>query len=81
MHARGAELTEARAALIAYLATLLAIVVMTLAAALIVILADLGDQQALAQVIAALAFISASVTGLIGVIGAVRPRAQAGPGQ
>lgn len=58
--------------LLAYLATLSAIVVMTIAAALICIVVD--AEKHLAQIIAALGFIGAAVTGLIGVIGTFRPR-------
>jgi multisubunit Na+/H+ antiporter MnhC subunit len=56
----------------AYMATLGAIVVMTLAAALICIFVD-ADKH-LAQIVAALGFIGAAVTGLIGVIGTFRPK-------
>lgn len=61
-------------ALIAYLSTLGAIVLLTIAAAAIVMLANFDSEQTLAKVIAALAFISAAVTGLIGVIGTFRPK-------
>jgi heme/copper-type cytochrome/quinol oxidase subunit 4 len=58
----------------AYLATLVAIVVMTIAAAVICVAVD--AEKHLAQIVAALGFIGAAVTGLIGVIGTFRPRHQ-----
>ena len=58
-------------ALIAYLATLGAIVVLVLSAALVCLQYD-GDN--LPQIVAALGFIGAAVTGLIGVIGTFRPK-------
>lgn len=72
-------MTEARASLIAYLSTLAAIVVMTLAAAGICLHID--DTTHLAQIVAALAFIGAAVTGLIGVIGTFRPKEQVSTAQ
>lgn len=54
--------------LIAFLATLSAIVVLSLAAAVAVMLSEGTD-----DVIAALGFISSAVTGLIGLIGTFRP--------
>lgn len=65
--------TDAREALLAYIATLLAIVVLTLGAVIICMSFDGTDGQ-LAKVIAALAFIGAATTGLIGVIGTFRPK-------
>jgi hypothetical protein len=61
--------------IMAYLATLAAIVLLTIAAVVICMSFDGTDQQ-LTKVIAALAFISASTTGLIGVIGTFRPKGQ-----
>jgi fatty acid desaturase len=58
-------------AMIAYLATLAAIVALSGAGALAVMF---GPQDKTDQVMAALAFISAGVTGLIGVIGTFRPK-------
>lgn len=55
--------------LIAFLATLSAIVVLSLAAAIAVLLSSRTDDK----VVAALGFISAAVTGLIGLIGTFRP--------
>ncbi|KQM60050.1 MULTISPECIES: hypothetical protein [unclassified Sphingomonas] len=56
----------------AYLATLAAIVVLTLTAAIVCVTVD--AETKLAQIVAALGFISAAVTGLIGVIGTFRPK-------
>jgi hypothetical protein len=58
-------------AMIAYLATLTAIVALSGAGALAVMF---GPAEKTDQVMAALAFISAGVTGLIGVIGTFRPK-------
>ena len=63
-------------ALLAYLATLLAIVLLTLAAAIMVETAELETQEGLAKLIGALGFIASAVTGLIGVIGTFRPKGQ-----
>lgn len=65
--------TDAREALLAYIATLLAIVLLTIAAVIICMSFD-GTAEQLAKVIAALAFIGAATTGLIGVIGTFRPK-------
>ena len=59
-------------ALYAYLATLGAIVLLVLAAAIVCMTLDVETH--LAQIVAALGFIGAAVTGLIGVIGAFRPK-------
>jgi hypothetical protein len=64
-------MNENAQALIAYLATLGAIVILVLAAALVCLQYD-GDN--LPQIVAALGFIGAAVTGLIGVIGTFRPK-------
>ncbi|MDF2386582.1 hypothetical protein JMG10_34285 [Nostoc ellipsosporum NOK] len=64
--------------LIAYLATLGAIVVLTIAAVAIC-MRFTGSEEQLAKVIAALAFIGATTTGLIGVIGTFRPKAPTTP--
>ena len=65
-------------ALLAYLATLLAIVLLTLAAAIMVETAELETQEGLAKLIGALGFIASAVTGLIGVIGTFRPKGDDG---
>lgn len=57
---------------IAYLATLAAIVVMTVVAAIICVVVE--PDTHLAQIVAALGFIGAAVTGLIGVIGTFKAR-------
>ncbi|WP_303758331.1 hypothetical protein [Sphingobium yanoikuyae] len=57
---------------IAYLATLAAIVIMSIAAAVICV--SISPDTHLAQIVAALGFISAAVTGLIGVIGTFKAR-------
>lgn len=67
-------MTNEKEALVAYLATLAAIVGLTLAAALIVILATFTKEGELDRVVASLAFIGAAETGLIGVIGTFRPK-------
>jgi hypothetical protein len=61
-------------ALIAYLATLAAIVVLSAVGGLAVALAP---ERYLDEVLAALNFIGMAVTGLIGVIGTFRPKGQA----
>jgi hypothetical protein len=61
-------------ALIAYLATLAAIVVLSAVGGLAVALAP---ERYLDEVLAALGFIGMAVTGLIGVIGTFRPKGQA----
>lgn len=63
-------------ALLAYLATLFTIVLLTLSAAIIVMFADLKNEAGMARIIGALGFIGAAVTGLIGVIGTFRPKAR-----
>lgn len=64
-------------ALLAYIATLIAIVLLAVIAALICIWADFGSEVNLGRVIGALGFIGAAVTGLIGVIGTFRPKGDA----
>jgi hypothetical protein len=61
-------------ALIAYLATLGAIVVLSVVGGLAVALAP---ERYLDEVLAALGFIGMAVTGLIGVIGTFRPKGRA----
>ncbi|HEY9250906.1 MAG TPA: hypothetical protein VIO38_17315 [Rariglobus sp.] len=58
--------------LIAYLATLFAISILSLAAAAVCMAARVTTEVDLARIIGALAFISAAITGLIGVIGTFR---------
>jgi hypothetical protein len=65
-------------ALLAYLATLIAIVVLTLLAAAIVRFAPVEGEENIARLIGAIGFISAAVTGLIGVIGTFRPKGNDG---
>ena len=60
-------------ALVAYLATLGAIVVLSLGAALVCVLFD-GWVDMLGKLAVALGFIGAAVTGLIGVLGTFRPK-------
>jgi hypothetical protein len=58
-------------AMVAYLATLAAIVVMSIGGAVAVALAP---EERIDEVLSALVFISAGVTGLVGVIGTFRPK-------
>lgn len=62
---------------IAYLSTLAAIVVMSIVAAVICV--SVEPDTHLAQIVAALGFISAAVTGLIGVIGTFKAREASPP--
>lgn len=62
---------------VAYLATLASIVVLTITAAVVVVLVP---TESLKNVEAALSFVAAAVTGLIGVIGTFRPKAS-GPSE
>jgi multisubunit Na+/H+ antiporter MnhC subunit len=57
---------------VAYLATLAAIVIMSIVAAIICV--SVEPDSHLAQIVAALGFIGAAVTGLIGVIGTFKAR-------
>ncbi|WP_303763850.1 hypothetical protein [Sphingobium yanoikuyae] len=57
---------------LSYLATLAAIVIMTIVAAIICVVVD--PDTHLPQIVAALGFIGAAVTGLIGVIGTFKAR-------
>lgn len=59
-----------RPLLTAYLATLLAIVVMTITGAVILYNANFADEMASVKATAAVGFIGAAISGLIGVIGA-----------
>lgn len=60
--------------ILAYLATLIAIVLLTLAGVAVCIWGDYRSEVNLARVVGALAFISGAITGLIGVIGTFRPK-------
>ncbi len=55
--------------LIAYLATLFSIVILALSAAAVCIWMPADTEVGIARILGALAFISAAITGLIGVIG------------
>ncbi|MGA1810413.1 hypothetical protein VHN57_08665 [Sphingobium sp. WW5] len=57
---------------LSYLATLAAIVIMTIVAAVICVVVE--PDTHLPQIVAALGFIGAAVTGLIGVIGTFKAR-------
>lgn len=57
-----------------YLATLMAIVLLTVSGAIIVVTGDYGTEVNVAKIIGALAFITSAVTGLVGVIGTFRPK-------
>lgn len=67
----------------AYMATLGAIVGMSVVGAAVCILSPVGTEVQLARIIGALAFIGAGVSGLIGVIGTFRPQQnpQVGPNE
>lgn len=59
---------------IAYLATLAAIVIMSLAGAAVCIFAHADTEVNLARIIGALAFIGSAIAGLTGVIGTFKAR-------
>lgn len=59
-----------------YLATLLAIVLMTMTGAIIVVLGDYKSEVNVAKIIGAIAFIGSGITGLVGVIGTFRPKGE-----
>ena len=67
-------MTDAKESLVAYVATLCAIVVLTLAAVIAIGAGNLTSETGVAKLIAALGFIGSAVTGLIGVIGTFRPK-------
>lgn len=60
--------------LISYLATLFGIVFLALAAAAVCLFAKVDTEVNLARILGGLSFISAAITGLIGVIGTFRGR-------
>lgn len=59
---------------VAYLATLLAIVLLAIVGALVCVLGDYGSEVNMAKVIGSLAFIGSAIAGLTGVIGTFRPK-------
>lgn len=72
-------MSQAKEALYAYIATLGAITLLTLAAAAVVLSVD--TDKNLPEIVASLGFIGAAVTGLIGVIGTFRPKSYPTGGQ
>lgn len=60
-----------------YLATLLAITVLTATGAIIVVTGDYQTEVNVAKIIGAISFIGAAITGLVGVIGTFRPKGEA----
>lgn len=66
---------------LAYVATLFAIVLLSLSAAGVCMAARVTTEVDLARIIGALAFISAAITGLIGVIGTFRGKSGANSSQ
>lgn len=63
----------ATSALIAYLSNVAAIVILSIAAAVIITRFDGTDAQ-LAKLVAAIGFLAAAVNGLTGVMGTFRPK-------
>jgi len=61
-------------ATLAYLATLVAIVLLAAFGALVCVLGNYGSEANIAKVIGALAFIGSAIAGLTGVIGTFRPK-------
>ncbi len=57
-----------------FLSTLLAIVVLAIAGAIVAITGDYRTEVGVAKVLGALGFITAAITGLVGVIGTFRPK-------
>lgn len=72
----GDRIVNQHHSLVAFVGTLIAIVILALSGALVCILGNFSDQVGLAKAIAALGFISSAASGLVGVIGTFRPRAQ-----
>lgn len=60
--------------LIAYLATLSAIVVLSMAGAAICITGNFTSEVSLAKIIGAISFLAAAVTGLVGIAGTFKGR-------
>lgn len=63
-----------RLAAICFLATLLAIVILSITGALVLVFGDYRTEVNVAKVVGALSFIAAAITGLVGVIGTFRPK-------
>lgn len=63
-------------ATIAYLSTLLAIVILAIVGATVCVLGDYGSEVNIAKVIGAMAFIGSAIAGLTGVIGTFRPKGE-----
>ena len=61
-------------ATIAYLSTLIAIVVLAIVGALVCVLGNYQTEANMAKVVGALAFIGSAIAGLTGVIGTFRPK-------
>lgn len=68
-------------ALLAYVATLIAIVLLVVAGVLVAVLTPVQDETDFARLLGALGFISAGVAGLTGVIGTFRPKGRDEPPQ
>lgn len=66
--------TDNQLSMIAYLSTLAAIVILSLAGALVCVFGAYNSEVNLARVVGALSFIGGAITGLIGVIGTFRPK-------
>ncbi len=60
--------------LIAYLASLGSIVLLSLAGALVCVFGNYGSEVNLAKIIGALGFLAAAVTGLVGIAGTFKGR-------
>lgn len=68
------RLKSAQEALVAYLATLAAIVMLTGMAVVAILFAPLPGGEDIARLATAIGFVAAAVTGLVGVIGTFRPK-------
>lgn len=68
------RLKSAQEALVAYLATLAAIVLLTGMAVAAILFAPLPSGEDIARLATAIGFVAAAVTGLVGVIGTFRPK-------
>lgn len=69
-------MTDNRLSAVCYLATLLAITLLTITGAVIVVLGDYQTEVNVAKIIGAISFIGAAITGLVGVIGTFRPKGE-----